>query len=1019
MKNNYLILLIVILTITTSRADEVCRISFDEQAYGLYGDSSLKSDFAEISWAYTVGRAFINDDVYRGKVLEVSYPAGGYGPDGSGAQFVADLPAAEEYYLDYFVKFKEGFDFGMGGKLPGLTSGGSTYTGGVSPVDGDGWSARYMWTKKSDSSYSSCLYLYYMNQTSEYGEDIDFDYTFETDMWYRITQHIRVNDNDAANGEIEVWINGVSVYHTEEIELRANSKGLIDSFYFSTFFGGSDSSWAPSVDCSAYFDDMVISTDAPSYLAEKPQDLINLDTPTAARFTLTDKEWGTEFGDASVCLWKGDNTAAFTITIDDNNEQDIEWWIETIADYDFNLTWFVITQMGTWPEYVTSSDSWLNVDDWNKFIALKKLGHYVDAHDDRNWYNTPTDDLPNRSDEEYAQRLIDTNVSIDAVLDSYSDPVKCYAYPYGEGNIDVARKYYIALRGTTGVLNKAEQVDYLNVNSISSVHLVANPSFYIQPLLDSSSTLYNTNYYRGWGSTHFHSVTSDTDRASTKEMLAYLDEQEGLWIAGFSEVAQYAQSRDTHTLQSTVISDSQIEVTLTDEMNDQLFTYPLTVKVRVNSDWASVTAIQGDEVMTASLLEYEGGKYLLVDVRPDGTKAVITAEIDNDPAVITLEESVEVEVGEEITIPFSASNEAQDAITFTVENLPSFVTLELSDSENSGTLHATPEQTDLGNYTITVLASNGTSRVSKSIKLTIVASSNSNVVTASLMDAAVYYPEHSFVDSNYRTNAIVGGGYVADKQMSAVFPFLMPETAAGKEIEKVTFTVYLESYNTPAGITGLIDLYTLPSRSSATVLVTDCYAGASDASDVNGTLIATDIVPEVGSYTGLVSLSDTGNETLTQYIQEEYDNVGAGSYLFLRLSNNDLTQTMYSRTMFTTADGAAAGDDPLKYPTLTFFYKDSTVSNDIILESATEELVKLRSNIISDDYLELLYNGEQEARLYIYNLQGVCVQSQILSPLSINRVGGLSQLPTQWYILRVVNAENIFTTKIYKPIIKH
>ena len=37
----------------------------------------------------------------------------------------------------------------------------------------------------------------------------------------------------------------------------------IDTFYFSTFFGGSEPGYAPGVDCHIWFDDIVISTSNP------------------------------------------------------------------------------------------------------------------------------------------------------------------------------------------------------------------------------------------------------------------------------------------------------------------------------------------------------------------------------------------------------------------------------------------------------------------------------------------------------------------------------------------------------------------------------------------------------------------------------------------------------------------------------------------------------------------------------------------------------------------------------------
>ena len=77
--------------------------------------------------------------------MRVFYPAGGDGPPGGGAQWIAEFDEGmEEAYLEYKVKFRSGFDFVRGGKLPGM-AGGSAPSGSA-PADGvRGWSGRLMW----------------------------------------------------------------------------------------------------------------------------------------------------------------------------------------------------------------------------------------------------------------------------------------------------------------------------------------------------------------------------------------------------------------------------------------------------------------------------------------------------------------------------------------------------------------------------------------------------------------------------------------------------------------------------------------------------------------------------------------------------------------------------------------------------------------------------------------------------------------------------------------------------------
>jgi len=241
---------------------KVLQLDFDKNIVGDYTNENLTNDIGQVEWFIIDGRANIEDDTEHKKVLRVTYPEGTVGPQQSGIQFVKSIPNADEYYLDYFLKFNEGFDFALGGKLPGLTSGGSTFTGGVKPENGEGWSMRYMWI----SGGEIIVYFYYLDMISSFGDAIKLNINFETGKWYRITQHIKLNDTDKFNGVMEVWVDGKKVINNTEVRYRIAPLGKIDSFYFSTFHGGSTAEWAPINDSHMYYDEFTVTNTKPDNL---------------------------------------------------------------------------------------------------------------------------------------------------------------------------------------------------------------------------------------------------------------------------------------------------------------------------------------------------------------------------------------------------------------------------------------------------------------------------------------------------------------------------------------------------------------------------------------------------------------------------------------------------------------------------------------------------------------------------------------------------------------------------------
>ncbi len=247
---------------TNSNDKVVFHWNLEKNDVGNYTDEDLGKDIGKVNWKLLEDRATIEEDAIHGKVLKVKFPKGTVGPKQGGIQFDKPLAKATEYYLDYYVKFKEGFDFALGGKLPGLTSGGEKYTGGTHPTNGEGWSARYMWRKDGEM----IVYFYFVDMEHRWGDIVDMSTSFKTGEWHRITQHLKMNTGKKANGIMEIWVDAKKVVDKTTIRYRFAPLGEIDSFYFSTFHGGNTVDWAPQNDSYIYFDDFKVSTQKPNGL---------------------------------------------------------------------------------------------------------------------------------------------------------------------------------------------------------------------------------------------------------------------------------------------------------------------------------------------------------------------------------------------------------------------------------------------------------------------------------------------------------------------------------------------------------------------------------------------------------------------------------------------------------------------------------------------------------------------------------------------------------------------------------
>jgi hypothetical protein len=245
---------------------ELLHADFEQRSAGPYSMDLIALDFGvRPSWndGVTQGRAAIVEET-GGHFLRVTYVGNQYGPDAGGVQFMIPLSASyPELYLSYRVRFAAGFQFVKGGKLPGLV-GGTAPTGCITEpaaIDG-GFSARMMWR----TGGAAVQYMYTPNRASSCGDDYPYTVagapaTFTPGQWHRVVHHLRMNTAGQTDGVLETWFDGTpALARTDMLYRPSGGTFQIDALYFSTFFGGSDTTWAPTADQTADFDDFVIST---------------------------------------------------------------------------------------------------------------------------------------------------------------------------------------------------------------------------------------------------------------------------------------------------------------------------------------------------------------------------------------------------------------------------------------------------------------------------------------------------------------------------------------------------------------------------------------------------------------------------------------------------------------------------------------------------------------------------------------------------------------------------------------
>lgn len=196
--------------------------------------------------------------------LRVRYPAGSASqlsvrnenaPTG-GAQVYLLLKSGptDVLHLSYRVRFPTGFQFNKGGKLPGLF-GGDHVAGGDIPDGSNGLSTRYMWRAAGAGE----IYAY-LPSSEVHGTNIGTgSWSYPTGRWVTVQQRVHLNTPRQPDGSITVWVDGRQVLRVDNLLFRDSSSLQIDGLFFSTFFGGGDTTWASPSNQYADFADFRVS----------------------------------------------------------------------------------------------------------------------------------------------------------------------------------------------------------------------------------------------------------------------------------------------------------------------------------------------------------------------------------------------------------------------------------------------------------------------------------------------------------------------------------------------------------------------------------------------------------------------------------------------------------------------------------------------------------------------------------------------------------------------------------------
>ncbi len=394
-----------------------------------------------------------------------------------------------------------------------------------------------------------------------------------------------------------------------------------------------------------------------------------------------------------VTKWADDKQSAFTFSFDDGSLSHYQNAAPILNQFEFKGTFNVM------PPFLTETlpGIW-RYGTWPMFIQLADEGHEIASHTMNHFYLTslPVGDTTTEGTALY--ELYQSKKKIEERIPGY----KCItmAYPYSDRNTFVdslTALFYEAARSAATEPNDYSLNYFYDLNSyVVHFDLPRNTlADDLDELYSFMSWTHNSILNEQWAIMMIHEMVPQSELPDlvsqglyepiSNEWFTYLcdwikakSDNKEIWVETTANVVRYMKQRDNYQYQIISSTTDEIKINLTDDLDDDIYNYPLSVYVSIPEDWNYVLFTQSNRIDTLTSITTDSGKVVLSKIIPDGgitsfTKLNITG-IEDDQL-----QPLAIELYQNYPNPFNPSTTIQYSIPNVGTGLALSVTLKVYD----------------------------------------------------------------------------------------------------------------------------------------------------------------------------------------------------------------------------------------------------------------------------------------------------------------------------------------------------
>ena len=303
--------------------------------------------------------------------------------------------------------------------------------------------------------------------------------------------------------------------------------------------------------------------------------------------------------------WRGFRSAAISYTFDDGCSNQFAVAIPMFDQKGFKLTLFTVTGNSMFPG-------------WSKLQAAAFKGHEIASH---------TVTHANLGQLPESQQTTELKNSRDAINANITGQ-KCVtmAYPFCvPGRDSLVSQYYIAARTCSGHVVPSTPANFMGISSFG-----CGSEGSVKTAQDFNDKANEAAAAKGWCVFLIHGIDNDggyspVSTATLQGSIDYMSaNKDKFWVETFGNVARYILERNAASVKETATGDDSITLQVTDNLDDLIFNYPLTVRRPLPANWPAAAVSQNNKPVNAQIVDVASKKYVMFDVVPDGGNVVIS-----------------------------------------------------------------------------------------------------------------------------------------------------------------------------------------------------------------------------------------------------------------------------------------------------------------------------------------------------------------------------------------------------------